>query len=123
MKKTIILATLCGIALLGCSKTSPLLENHKEFIGEWGNDNSTLVIKKDGEVQYKQHIKTEDKTASSTIKTSAMSDIKAPITEFDAQHFQVGQGSLSQNFSITQAPQQKDGKWQMVLNNQVYQRN
>ena len=123
MKKTIFLATLCSIALLGCSKTSPLLENHKEFIGEWDNYNSMLIIKKDGEVEYKQHIKTEDQTASSTLKMSAMSNIKGPITQFDAQHFQVGQGSLSQNFNITQAPQQKNGKWQMVLNNQVYQRN
>lgn len=118
--KAVLLATICSIGVVACGKTSPLLENNKEFIGQWKNETSTLTIEKDGNAKYMHHTKVENKTASSEIKASSTSDIKAPITEFDTHHFQVGQGELSQNFTITKAPYKQEGKWKVVLNNEVY---
>lgn len=120
--KSVASVSLCALALTACAKTSPLLEDKKDYIGEWKNDTSSLEIKKNGDAKYIQHLKNEDKTASSDIKTSSVSDIKAPITQFDTQHFQIGQGGLSKEFQITKAPYQQDGKWQIVLNGEVYTR-
>ncbi len=113
-------AMLCTALLVGCSKPSPLLENNKDYIGEWKSENSTLTIHKNGDAKYEQHHKSEDKTSTSDIKTSSASNIKAPISQLDGQHLQIGQGELSQGFSISKAPFQQDGKWHVILNGENY---
>ena len=111
---------LCTALLIACSKTSPLLENNKSYIGEWKSDNSALTIDKDGVAQYKQHHKSENKTSNNDIKTSSASNIKAPISQLDGQHLKIGQGNLSQDFEITKAPFLQDGKWRIILNGTSY---
>ena len=122
-QKLIAIPILCTVLLAGCSKTSPLLEKNKDYIGEWKSENSTLTIKKNGEAKYEQHHKTENKTSTSDIKTSSASNIKAPISQLDGQHLQIGQGDLSQDFKITKAPFQQEGKWHVILNNENYTKN
>lgn len=118
--KNFMCATLCTLALFGCGKTSPLLEKQQDFIGEWKNDHSTLNIEKDGNAKFSEQLRTEDKSAEQEIKTSSISDIKAPITQFDAQHFTIGDGTLSKQFKIDRAPFKQDGKWHVILNGQLY---
>ncbi len=113
-------ATLCTALLVGCSKPSPLLENNKDYIGEWKSENSTLTIHKNGDAKYEQHLKSENKTSTSDTKTSSVSDIKAPISQLDGQHLQIGQGNLSQDFTISKAPFKQDGKWHVILNGENY---
>lgn len=118
--KKFMCATLCTLALFGCSKTSPLLEKQQDFIGQWKNDSSTLEIEKDGDAKFSEHLKAENKSASQDIKTSSVSDIKAPITQFDTQHFVIGDGTMSKEFKIDRAPFKQDGKWHVILNGQLY---
>jgi hypothetical protein len=121
--RTIILGSMLSLIIVGCSKTSPLLENQKDYIGKWKNDSSTLIIEKDGDAKYSQHLKAETKTTSSDISTSSLSNIKAPITALDAQHIQIGEGSMSKEFKVDKPPFEQDGKWKVILDGQVYTRN
>ncbi|WP_111858955.1 hypothetical protein [Acinetobacter sp. CFCC 10889] len=124
MKTTIYWVMLSScIVLTACSKNSPLLENNKDYIGEWKNESSTLNIAQDGKVKFAEHIKSERKNASSDMKSSTISNINAPLTEFNTQYFQIGQGDLSKQFKINKAPFQQDGQWRVVLNGEVYMRN
>lgn len=120
LKLTVSSVLISIVLLSGCSKTNPLLENKQDYIGQWKNENNTLTIKKNGEAKYEHHVKTENKTATNDVKTATASNISAPITQFDAQHLQIGQGNLSQDFKITQAPFKQDGKWHLVLNGETY---
>ena len=121
--KTIILGSMLSLTIAGCSKTSPLLENQKDYVGKWKNDSSTLIIERNGDAKYSQHLKTEAKTTSSDISTSTSSDIKASLTKLDAQHIQIGEGSMSKEFKVDKPPFEQDGKWKVILDGQIYTRN
>lgn len=118
--KIMILIGMYTSILASCTKTSPLLENHLEFVGQWKNENSALKIDKNGQVKYVEHLEIIDQTASQNIKSSATSDIKAPITQFNQQQFQIGQGTLSRQFKIDRAPFKQNGKWRIIINGQLY---
>lgn len=117
---SILWISLCVLSMSSCTKTSPLLESHLEYIGQWKNDTSSLKIDKSGQVKYVEHLEAEENLESQKIKTTAVSDIKAPITQFNQQHFQIGQGTLSKQFKIDRAPFKQNGKWRVIINGQLY---
>ena len=118
--QNLLLASFCALSLASCTKTSPLLESHLEYVGQWKNETSSLKIDKSGQVKYVEHLEAEEKIESQKIKTSAVSDIKAPITQFNQHQFKIGQGALSKQFKIDRAPFQQNGKWRVIINGQLY---
>ncbi len=118
--QTLILAIFCSCFIVACTKTSPLLQDKKDFIGEWKNETGTLSIERDGDASYSSHEKLENMTKDSDEKESESSEIKAQITEFDHSHFRIGSGGFGKSFVINKAPYQENGKWVVVLNDEEY---
>lgn len=118
--QTLILAIFCSCFVVACTKTSPLLQDNKAYIGEWKNETGTLTIEKDGDAAFNSHEKLENMTKESSEKISESSEIKAQITEFDHSHFRIGSGGFGKSFVINKAPYQDDGKWKVVLNDEEY---
>lgn len=119
-KASLFMSCSLALFLVGCGKTNPMLEQHPDFIGKWQSHHDTLVIEKNGQVEYR-HKETEEKqTAHSDVEMSSKSDLKASITQFDQKQFQIGQGEFGQVFRIDRAPYQQNQHWQMQLNGQVY---
>ncbi|MDM1246206.1 hypothetical protein HX005_02185 [Acinetobacter sp. R933-2] len=123
MKIKIYGVILCSsLILFGCTKTDPLLEKNQNYIGEWKSENSTLEIKKNGEIKFSQHLHSEQKNASSDMKSSTISNIKAPLTQLNQQHLHIGEGDLSKDFKINKAPYQQDNEWRLILDGEIYTR-
>lgn len=120
IKTTLLGCCMASLMFVGCSKTNPMLEQHPEYIGQWKSSHSSLVIEKTGQVDYRQNVTQEQKTPDRDLKYAAKSDLKASISDFNAQQFQIGQGEFSQVFKIDRAPYQMNQKWHMQLNGDVY---
>ncbi|WP_154650778.1 hypothetical protein [Acinetobacter gerneri] len=118
--RALFFAIFCACFIVACSKTSPLLENNKDFIGVWKNETGTISIEKNGDARYSSHEKLENMTKDSDEKVSESSEIKAQITEFDSSHFRIGSGGFGKSFVINKAPYQDNGKWKVVLNDEEY---
>lgn len=110
------------LMLAACGKTNPMLEQHPEYIGHWQSSNDTLQIEKNGQVTYKHHEQQDKKTPDSEVSLSERADIKASISQFNDDSFEIGQGELGKGFKIDHMPYKENGQWKMQLNGQVYTR-
>lgn len=79
-----------------------------------------MNIQKNGEIKFAQHLHSEQKNASGNMKSSTISNIKAPLTQLDQQHLQIGEGDLSKVFKINKAPYQQNNEWRLILDGEIY---
>ncbi|MEM0514479.1 hypothetical protein WCN91_03345 [Pseudoalteromonas sp. YIC-827] len=100
MKKSLLIMCLV-LTLCGCSK--PIPRERVDYIGYWQGVNMELYIHPDGAVSY---VRQDGNTSKS---------INASIQEFEGDDFIVGFGFFNTRFAVTQAPQEIDGQYQMVV--------
>ena len=116
----ILILTFISLMIVACTKTSPLLENNQNYIGQWKNDYSTLTIRQDGEVRWLKRSVAEEKNDQHSSKASSLVDMDTYILKLDQNVLEIGQGSLQKKFKIIKAPYQQDGEWKMVLDGDVF---
>ena len=99
----IFLTVIVLLLLSACSK--PLPAERQSYVGHWRDDegNINLIIHQTGEVNY------ERKTGSTSVS------VNAPLKEFQGDDFVVGIGFMTTTFKVSAPPEEKEGKWQMVV--------
>lgn len=98
-----VLALILTLFLVACAE--PLPDSKKTYIGLWENEDKSfsLRINPDGEVNYAR------KTGNNTVT------VNAPLKEFQEDGFIVGVWFMTTHFKVTEMPNEKDGRWQMVV--------
>lgn len=117
---SLVLSIGLALMLTACGKTNPMLEQHPDYIGNWQSSTDTLKIEKNGQVTYKHNEHQDQKTPESEVSLTEHSDIKAAITQFDDNSFEIGQGELGKSFKVDHVPYKENGQWKMQVNGQVY---
>jgi hypothetical protein len=102
-------ATLCVAALL-CACSKPIPTDKSSYVGEWRSDDMFLMIMSDGSLKYTR------------VKTGQTTKINAPVKEFDGNNIIVGIGPATTTFVVSKPPYQEDGKWKMVVDNDLLTR-
>ena len=101
MRATRIAAALLVSLLVACAE--PLPADKAAYAGNWRAQGMSLLITKDGEVEYRR-------------KTSGGNNmIKAPIKRFEGNNFVVGVGPFSTTFVVSKPPHLDDGVWKMTV--------
>lgn len=116
----LVIAIFTAILLTGCGKTNPMLQQYPQYVGEWQSTHDQLKIEKNGQVTYKYNNHENQSNADSQVSLTEHADIKAAITQYDAQHFEIGEGDLGKEFTVNRAPYEENGHWKMQVNGQVY---
>lgn len=93
---------LC-ILLLAVACAKPLPPNRVSYVGRWEAPNMLLQISDDSQLHYEKQ------------NGNASTKIDMPIREFNGNDFTVGFGPIATTFVVSQPPEQKDGKWRMVV--------
>ena len=101
MKIKMMVAIFSLLLLFACSK--PLPEDKLRYVGEWQSKEMGLLILRDGTVAYKR------------LKGGGSTSVNGPLQEFVGDNFVVGIWFLTTTFEVLEAPNQVDGKWQMVV--------
>ncbi len=101
MKIRAIVVILLSAFLSGCS--NPLPEDRLDYVGGWVSKEMSLVILQDGTVSY------------SRLKNGGTTSVNGPLKDFVGNDFVVGFWFLTTTFNVSEAPQQIEGKWQMVV--------
>ena len=83
--------------------------DRQSYIGQWLGENTRLVIKPDGTIEYSR-----EETTGDTISTNSVS---GPINSFDGASFMVGALGRNTTFEVWEAPHQNgDGTATMTVN-------
>ncbi len=77
-----------------------LTADRQNYIGEWLGENTRLLIKPDGTIEYAREEIFGDTTNTNTIS--------GPINSFSAASFSVGVLGQNMRFEISEAPRQND---------------
>ena len=85
-----------------------LTEDKQDYIGEWTNSTTRLLIKTDGTIEYRH-----EETVGDTTHTDTVS---GPINNFDGASFTVGVLGSNTRFEVLQPPTEENGAWQMNVN-------
>jgi len=72
-------------------------------VGEWQSNEMSLLILKDGTVEYER------------VNGRTSVSIDAPLKEFVEDDFVVGLWFITTTFDVSEPPEEIDGKWQMVV--------
>ena len=96
----VVVAVLCAL-LAACGIAVP--EDKSDYVGEWRAPDMSLLITRDGRVEY---WRTEGMS-----KTS----VSGPLQSFDGDDFTVGVGFMSTRFDVTVPPHEADGEWTMTV--------
>jgi hypothetical protein len=91
---------LCAL-LAACGIAVP--EDKSDYVGEWRAPDMSLLITRDGRVEY---WRTEGMS-----KTS----VSGPLQAFDGDDFTVGLSFMSTRFDVTVPPHEADGEWTMTV--------
>lgn len=101
MKIRLVVISFSLLLLSACSK--PLPEDKLSYVGEWQSKEMGLLILQDGTVAYKR------------LKGGGSTSVNGPLKEFVGDNFVVGFWFMTTTFEVLEAPNQVDGKWQMVV--------
>lgn len=85
-----------------------LTEDRQNYIGEWTNENTNLLIKPDGAIEYRR-----EETVGDTTNTDTVS---GPINNFDGASFTVGVLGNNTRFDVSQPPTMENGAMTMTVN-------
>jgi hypothetical protein len=77
-----------------------LTEDRQNYIGEWRGENTRLLIKPDGTIQYEREEITGDTTNTNTVS--------GPINSFSGASFSVGVFGRNTQFEVSESPRQND---------------
>lgn len=91
-----------------------LTEDRQNYIGEWKNENTNLLIKSDGAIEYRR-----EETVSDTTNTDTVS---GPINNFDGASFTVGVLGNNTRFDVSQPPTMENGAMTMTVNGEKLER-
>lgn len=99
-------------SLLACTGVlpTPVPEDRADYVGSWAGGPVTLVIAREGMVEYERdegnvHIR-----------------IEAPIQAWHERGFDAGLGPLVTTFLVTDPPHHEDGDWTMTVDGHVVTR-
>lgn len=109
-KKSFLGAIVLCVAsiLFACAK--PIPADKSSYIGEWRSSDMFLMIAQDGSLKYVR------------IKGNETTKINAPIKEFDGNNIIAGIGPATTTFVVNKPPYQEDGKWKIVVDNDLLTR-
>lgn len=85
-----------------------LTEDRQNYIGEWKKENTNLLIKADGTIEYRR-----EETVGDTTNTDTVS---GPINNFDGASFTVGVLGNNTRFDVSQPPTMENGAMTMIVN-------
>ncbi|MBN1898501.1 MAG: hypothetical protein JW827_06960 [Spirochaetes bacterium] len=89
------------ISLFHCGK--PVPEDKMDYVGRWQGENMTLVITKDGGVEYERFVEGITKS------------LRGPLRGFKEDNFVAGVSVIKKEFIVQKPPYQKDGLWRMTV--------
>ncbi|HLH88937.1 MAG TPA: hypothetical protein VKX28_10795 [Xanthobacteraceae bacterium] len=93
---------LVGLLMLSaCGQAVP--DDKAAYVGDWRGPNMTLVVAKDGRINYRR------------VKGNSTTTINAPLRRFEGDNFVVGIPFLSTTFEVSKPPYQEAGAWKMVV--------
>jgi len=92
-----------------------LTEDKQDYIGEWRNPTTRLLIKTDGTIEYQR-----EETVGDTTNTNTVS---GPINNFDGASFTVGVLGKNTRFHVLQPPTMENGAMMMNVNGDTLTRN
>jgi hypothetical protein len=98
--------SLCAVILLFAC-TRPIPTEKSSYVDEWRSADMFLMIMPDGSLKYVR------------IKDKETTKINAPIKEFDGNNIVVGIGPATTTFVVNKPPYQDDGRWKMVVDNDL----
>ncbi len=101
MKRRFLVLIPLFLILFACSK--PVPESKINYVGEWQSSEMALLISRDGRVAYKR------------VNGSMTKTVNGPIKKFSGNDFVVGFLFLTTTFKVSEPPNEKDGRWQMVV--------
>ena len=88
-----------------------LTADKQNYIGEWTNENTRLLIRPDGSVEYRREEIIGDTTNTNTVS--------GPINAFDGANFTVGVLGNNTHFNVIEPPHQNgDGRWKINLDDE-----
>ena len=86
-----------------------LLTNERAvYVGEWQGDNTNLLIKPDGSINYRTQTVEGDSTNTQTVS--------GPINNFNGANFTVGVLGNNTHFNVANAPHEENGSMTMTVN-------
>ena len=91
-----------------------LTEDRQNYIGEWTNATTQLLIKPDGAIEYRR-----EETVGDTTNTDTVS---GPINNFDGASFTVGVLGNNTRFDVSQPPTMENGAMTMTVNGEKLER-
>ncbi len=105
--KLLSILTLC-ILLGACGIAVP--EDKSDYIGEWRAADMSLLITRDGRVEY--------------WRTQGMSktSVSGPLQAFEGEDFLVGLSFMTTKFDVSVPPHEENGEWRMTVDGVQLQR-
>ncbi|MGL1932226.1 MAG: hypothetical protein OCC45_10750 [Desulfotalea sp.] len=102
-EKIIYIISILTMTLLlsGCGE--PLPEDKNNYEGFWESKEMTLLILRDGSVDYER------------LKRGATVSVAGPIKEFQGNDFIVGIAFLKTTFVVSKPPYQEGNDWKMIV--------
>lgn len=91
-----------------------LTEDKQNYIGEWTNDTTRLLIKPDGTIEYRR-----EETVGDATNTDSVS---GPINTFNGASFMVGALGNNTQFEVSQSPRMENGVMTMTVNGERLER-
>ena len=101
----LVLLALAFILLL-CSCAEPVPAQKRDYVGHWQSPSMSLLILEDGTVAYKRY------------KNGGSTSVEGPLQSFEGDDFSVGIGFFSTTFIVNEPPNNNDGQWTMVVDNE-----
>ena len=92
-----------GERLLESAQPIPIPEDKAAYVGTWEGPGMQLTIRADGMVSYRREV------------GSGSRRLEAPIRAFSGHDFEVGLGSLTTTFEVSDPPHERDGTWLMTV--------
>ncbi len=94
---------LAGGVLLFAGCAEPLPPERAGYVGQWSHPEVRLLINQDGTVHYRR------------VSNGSKTTLNGPLKGFEGDDFEVGVGPISATFDVSAPPQQRDGRWIMVV--------
>ncbi len=91
-----------------------LTEDRQNYIGEWTNATTRLLIKPDGTIEYRREETVGDTTNNDTIS--------GPINTFSGASFTVGVLGNNTRFDVSPPPTMENGAMTMTVNGEKLER-